>query len=221
MDSSFYELDGVRYDRVTRILDFFATPGLVNWKVRVGKREAGRISREALKIGSKLHESVEAGKLVKRVTIDVKNCWEAYQKWLEEYQPVVEARETTLYDAELMVAGTPDLVTKEAVVDFKTSREIRPNYWLQAAMYAKMAGKGQLAVLRLDKNLAIFDYQVREQNERYVRAFTGLLEAYRYYCTEGETDDREDRSSTTHEEIHDRQEVAEPEVPHAWPVRHW
>lgn len=47
--------DGILYMqqvRVTEVLDYFQAPELVEWKMKVGKAEAGKISRMALKIGT-------------------------------------------------------------------------------------------------------------------------------------------------------------------------
>lgn len=45
--------------RVTQILDFFKPPYLVDWYIKVGKREARRLGTVAKKIGTRVHDLIE------------------------------------------------------------------------------------------------------------------------------------------------------------------
>jgi len=80
----FYEKDGRKYKRQSTIMDFFPHPDLVDWKVKVGKAEAGRIQRKALKIGSRVDELCEKDvvdgsyKLRKADPFEVRSCMEAW-----------------------------------------------------------------------------------------------------------------------------------------------
>ena len=55
-DFEFYEIGGRKYQRFSTIMDYFPHPKLVEWKVSLGKAEAGKISRAALKEGSRIDE---------------------------------------------------------------------------------------------------------------------------------------------------------------------
>jgi len=170
--------------RVTQVLDYFAEPGLIDWKVRVGAREAKKASIKAMGIGSNVDEWVKAdvvgAKLPKLKTIEAKNCVDAYKRWKEDYKPelVVAVR---LYDHKLGLTGEPDLYWGDLVIDIKCSREIQQKYWLQMAMYQYMKGGKRTAVLRLDKNLAEYEYVERDECWCEQQVFLGMLGAYKYF----------------------------------------
>ena len=58
MDDKYYVKDGVSYERVTSILNYFQSPDLVKWKLRVGAKEAKRISTIAMKRGTNVDEAI-------------------------------------------------------------------------------------------------------------------------------------------------------------------
>lgn len=190
-DFEFYERDGKRYDRITACLDYFASPELVNWKLRVGKREAGRISREALKIGENVDLCIrvfldgDGDNLPKLKTQEAKNCWEAFQSWLSVYAPDVDHRKLctigTVFSDELCVAGTPDLEWNvHTVIDIKCSNAIRPQYWLQTEFYGRqMPCCKNKAILRLDKNLGIFEFKMMSLSDEHWAATVGAIKLYR------------------------------------------
>jgi hypothetical protein len=178
--------------RVTEVLDYFATPGLVDWKVRVGKREANRISKQAMNIGTNVDEWVKAkvlgNKLPKLKTMEAETCVVAYKRWEKDYSPDLKVA-TRLYSDPYGITGEPDLYWGDVVVDLKCSSGIRDSYWLQTAAYCKMAGKTDRAILRLDKTLGEYEYKVKEGWMFDWEVFQGLLNAYRFFNppTEGTT----------------------------------
>ena len=58
------------------------------------------------------------------------------------------------------------------------------NYWLQVCQYDKMINNPFLlepAILRLDKNLATYEYKICQNVDECREVFSGLLTAYRFY----------------------------------------
>lgn len=180
-----YEIEDVRHDRVTAVLDSWPPPELIDWKIRVGRKKAGLISRAAMRVGTRTDELVKSGKPPKRSeAIEVRNCLEAYARWREERTDVnIIAYDRRVYNRRIRVAGTLDIETEDSILDIKCSGRISPHYWLQVAMYNWLSGlnKPRLAILRLHKSLGIYEYKTRPYDIRYVRVFLGMLRAYRYF----------------------------------------
>lgn len=132
-NKEYYEIGGEPYDRVTHILKIISS-GLEEWYGEVGLKEAHRISREATGIGKRLHELIhedtlrenilyeQKSVLKKKDSAAVRNCWQAYLDWKRE-------------------RGLP----KNAVVDYKTSKQVRKEYWLQLIAY-EMAFKKRAGI---------------------------------------------------------------------------
>ena len=205
-DVAYYERDGKRrhYDRITRILDYFAPPELVAWKMRVGKREAGRISREAMKIGSNVDECIrsfvrEEKSLPKLKTLEAKNCWEAFNQWRNDYNPGQLGEMHTVFNEELGVAGTPDLYwpSENCIIDIKCSSAIRLSYWLQTEFYCRCYKLPVKAILRLDKNLGIYEFKKMSLSDEHWAATVGLINAYRILAVkDGEQKEESDERNT-------------------------
>lgn len=188
MDDEFYLKDGKSYERVTRILDYFAPPELMSWKVRVGNKEANRISKVALKFGSRVHELIEKnGEVVKKDSEEVKNCMNAWNSWKKDYWSENIVNGVTLYDEKRMVAGTPDFTIGSELIDIKTSREVKSSHFVQLGAYASMmeATPLRVSILRLDKGLGIYEYVSNEKIgvsvDHCIEAFRSLLGYYRFY----------------------------------------
>lgn len=158
--STFYEIDGERYPRVTAVCAVMANSGLAYWRGRVGNAEADRISREATDLGTRAHKAVE--QFVKRETercgpaaCDNHPCpgwWEgmrtdilpivrAYVTWHAEHVRAIVASEKLSVSRLHKFAGTVDLVavldddTTPTVIDIKTSNSVSETWGLQTAAY--------------------------------------------------------------------------------------
>lgn len=193
MDGEFYYKGDIAYDRITKITDYFAPPELVEWKVKVGKKEANRISRIALKFGKEVDDRIRANPLSpvakKKEKAEVVNAIAAWNSWLLHYQPLEIRFPETLYDEDRKIAGTPDFewLDREGVwtlTDIKTSREIRPANFFQLGGYGSMRipKPGHLAILDLSKALGMFDYISNEKLGLSVDAcINGFNEVYLHY----------------------------------------
>lgn len=188
MDSEYYERDGKTYERVTRILDYFATPELVDWKVRVGKKEAKRVGTIATKFGSRVHELIDkCEEPNKKDSEEVKNCYKAFTSWRQDYGFPQLIGGSTLFCDKRMIAGTPDSYMGNTLIDFKTSREVKASHFVQLGAYASLMEKqpSRLAILRLDKQNGMYEWVTNEkvgmEVEQCINAFTYLLGYYRFY----------------------------------------
>ena len=178
--------------RVTEVLDYFATPWLVAWKVKVGAKEANRISKAAMKIGTRVDEYIKANpylpKLSKKDEVDLLNPILAYYKWFNVYKPtsiVPQARIVGMLE-EVEVSGEPDLLVDDVLVDLKCSSRISPVYWIQVNVYAYLAQRHKVAILRLDKVTGAYEYVIKDYDKSLVLVWLGLARAYLYYKGDGD-----------------------------------
>lgn len=184
-----YIKDGKSYDRVTTVLNYFKDPGLFDWAVRVGKKESSRKSKAGKSVGTRVHNLAHAKFLCKpcrvspKESVSIKNCMEAYERWLNVEKPQILDMEVTEFHEVFGIAGTRDMrVAGNQLNDIKTSERISHSFWIQLAIYAKMCPHEieKLGVVRLDKFTGEYEYKVIQYDERLVNLFLGLLSYYRY-----------------------------------------
>jgi hypothetical protein len=185
VDDKYYMRDGQNYTRVTSILNYFADPKLVAWKLKVGAKEAKRISTIAMKRGTLVDDAIRLhvmeGKIPKFKTQEESNCFKAYLQWREDYGIKDISSATTQYDDEAKIAGTPDLWLPDETCDIKCAGHIRDNYWLQTEWYARRKGHGFKSILRLDGNLSQYEYVRKPVSDYELQVFEALVTAYKYY----------------------------------------
>ncbi len=196
----FYIIDNIQYNRVTSILDYFTPPNLIKWRDKVGIETAKKTMSTAKKIGTrghsliKTHFTTRKWKLTSNDSIGIHNGIEAYKKWYEVEKPEIKGMEITVSSRELGLAGTLDIeLINDTIIDTKFSSSIRPNYWLQVAMYSFLRYKirdipRKIAILRLDKFTADYEYRVIDFDEGLVDIYLGLLTYYRYITRKEEKD---------------------------------
>lgn len=178
----------MRVIRVTEVLNYFQPPQLVDWKLRVGKKEANRISKAAMKIGSRLDELVKSNTQPKKA--DKPEIWTAYNayfKWMRTYTPiqVIPQKRAEKAIFGVLLSGEPDFIALNVLTDLKCSIRIDLKYWLQLAAYTWLTDwLGKIAILRCDKLTEAYQYEVRENLARYWEVYKGLLQAYIYFTEE-------------------------------------
>lgn len=176
--------------RVTEVLNYFKEPWYVDWFHDKGRREANKVSKMAMKTGSRVDELIKsnASSGDAKDKEEVHNCMAAYRKWLDVYKPGSITPCTRLHATieGQEVTGEPDLMVDDVLVDIKCSGRISPSYWVQVNMYADLFRKqepfkGQVAILRLDKNTSSYEYVVKDYDKFCVDVWCGLMRAYVYY----------------------------------------
>ena len=180
------------------------------------KKNYRDVSNTALDIGSQVHHAVE--QYVKRgddlrgsLKPEVENGFLAFLDWEEKNVSKWIESEIRTVNEIYGYAGTYDAIyeNKQGVIillDFKTSKAIYPEYWMQVAAYKKaresLFGEYEIyfereeciierfdlheinidkcAILRLDKETGIGEYKEREKKniETYFRAFVSLVDFY-------------------------------------------
>lgn len=193
MDGPVYIKDGKEYLRPTHVLDYFYPPELVDWKIDIGRKEANKISRAALKHGKKIDELIRANKEPsKKDSEEVKSCWKAWMKWVGDFQPGELIFPETQYDEERMVAGTPDIywVRQRMIIDIKSSKELHEgNFFQTGGCYAHFTSLPfpveRVGIVRLDKEIENYEFMTNEQLGLSLpilkKGFDGLVDYYRVY----------------------------------------
>ena len=160
VDKSGYTIDGKKYVRVTRSLGVISKPGLLTWFQSVGKHKADSIMKNRQILGTKVHSLFE--KMLKGETIytetynqEVQLDVRLFKNFMDKCFVSYDSLEQRLWSTTLGYAGTadfigtykscPDFMVKGwkphwkngalVIGDWKTSRDIYPEYWLQLAAY--------------------------------------------------------------------------------------
>lgn len=151
----FYSLpDGVsKLKSVTTLLgEKLDNTGLLEWRKRVGEEEANRISTQAARRGTAIHNMAEkyvlneTGYARGEMPVNVES-FQPLKKALDAHVDNVRGVELALYSKALGCAGRTDLVAewdgKLSIIDFKTSRKPKEpkwieSYFLQSTIYSMM-----------------------------------------------------------------------------------
>jgi len=122
--------------------------GLREWRERIGEKEATKITVQASRRGTKVHELIE-----NYLNNDLDNKFGLGRDMFDTMIPVLDRidniyeQEVPLWSGELGVAGRCDCIAEYegvlSVIDFKTSRKPKKESWikdyfLQACAYSKM-----------------------------------------------------------------------------------
>ena len=187
------------YVRANAVLDMIDDKGLERWKKKMGVVMAEKIGKKARDIGTRVGGLVEREwkegeyKLVKKDGKEVRSCMKAWEALKNDVNPVIIDMERTVFNDEIMVAGTYDVLTETALADIKTSAKIHDRYWLQTAFYLWTLSLNRqnsisaadewtpeyLEIWRLDKQLKMYELERRKMEWRYVEAFKKLTKKYR------------------------------------------
>jgi hypothetical protein len=138
-----YSIDDVGVPGVTTILQIIAKPELDAWINYVGLKKSQEIKQEAANRGTLIHEAVEpilAGKKAKSVDPDTDKIVKNFAKWSKDNVEKWLCFEQAVYNKKELYAGTLDAIAKLKdgrimLVDLKTSKKIREEYYLQLAAY--------------------------------------------------------------------------------------
>lgn len=145
--------DGNKYQSVTTFLGKFSDKSwLDDWKNRVGEEKANKVSTQAKKRGTAVHNILEqyllnnpkyAFKQMPNNMVMARSIINV----LDDHIDVVKGIEVVLWSDSMKIAGRADLYAiyngKESIVDFKTAKNNKneediQDYFLQCTIYARM-----------------------------------------------------------------------------------
>ena len=172
--------------RVTEPLDYFKQDWYCKWLCRVGMREANRIKKEAMAIGSAVDECIKTGqvKVLPKYKVEIENCLRAYKSWKEVYRPKEIVPGVRLFGnvGGVKVTGEPDIFVDGVLVDIKCARKISLSYWIQVNVYRFLGMEtGKVAILRLDKVTGSYEYVEKDFDLSLVSVWIGLMNAMVYF----------------------------------------
>ena len=195
-------IDGVRYYKVpdeeellrlvsiTSVTSHFNKEIFVKWRKRVGNEEADRITKRATKRGTDMHTLVEyfmKNEELPQVPPISDFLFKISKHKLKNIDNI-HALEGSLYSKELGIAGRVDCIAEYngelAVIDFKTSKKIKPEKWLEnyfvqetayACMYFEMTG---IAVEKIVTLMVADNGDVKVYEKTNKRDYIKLLTKY-------------------------------------------
>lgn len=159
-----------------------------------GKRDAGSLAH--LYIENHLHGLTEPDHegYEPEVVSMAETAYLAWLKWADTVRFEVIETETTLYDDEMGLAGTPDLAAIQgqvAIIDWKTSANIYPENWAQISAYQHLWNLNHPEqpvmdgyILQLNKETGGFSHHHEPSLDKYWRFYKAVFEAYRIYKEE-------------------------------------
>jgi len=144
-------------------------------------------------IGTEVHKQIEI--LIKKgieyqiehefpIVPEVYNCCTAFLDWIILNKVEVIETEKTLVNFQYGFAGTCDAVAiingTKYIIDWKTSKDIYPEYALQLAAYRMTEGNNlNVAILRLDKETGEYEFKdMTKHIDKKEKAFLCLLDFY-------------------------------------------
>jgi hypothetical protein len=145
VDRDTYEIDGMRYARVTRVLDIIAKPEFYRWYAKHGVRKCNSIRDDRAAFGTRLHKEIQNKLEGKNVWLDnpeMVKCFKNFNLWLSLHDVEIHCLECNIWNKELLSAGTCDFVGrvdgKNMLLDWKSSKRVYDTHNLQVAAYLYM-----------------------------------------------------------------------------------
>ena len=199
-------IDGVRYytlpsgkkaPSITSITSFYNRQIFKNWREKVGEEQANKITKVATDRGTKFHDLVEKYLLnedinsLKNVLPTTKARWIAARDVLNKIDNI-HALEKPLYSEYFGIAGRVDCIAEYegelAVIDFKTSKKIKPEKWLEnyfvqetayACMYYEMTGISvkKIVTLMVADNGDVKVYEKTNKRD-YIKLLTKYIKEF-------------------------------------------
>jgi len=190
--------DGSAYPSITTILSSQDKPGLKKWREDVGEKEAKRISRESMRIGTAVHQMCEfylSNYIIKLKNEDKKivDTFNRIRFLLGNINNIV-GNEIALYSDVLRIAGTADCIAEYngvlSIIDFKTSRKPKREEWIDdyymqtfayKLMFEEMTGIEIKQVVILIACVDQFDVQVFKKpasdSDKYLTKLVKIMKA--------------------------------------------
>ena len=201
------EVDGIRLynlpngdwvPSITSVTSFYNREVFRKWRQRVGEKEANRVTKESTTRGTDYHEAAQA--YLENRELDWNNYLPLTEFMFKSSQPYLDkigkihAIERTLYSEYLGLAGRVDCIAEYdgelAIIDFKTSKKIKPEKWIEqyfvqatayACMYYELTGipVEKLITIMVTPEGDVHVYDKRNKSDyikllvKYVKEFVG------------------------------------------------
>ena len=183
---------------ITSVTSFHNREVFRKWRQRVGDAEANRITKESTTRGTDYHEAAQA--YLENRELDWNNYLPLTEFMFKSSQPYLDkigkihAIERTLYSEYLGLAGRVDCIAEYdgdlAIIDFKTSKKIKPEKWVEqyfvqetayACMYYELTGIAveKLITIMVTPEGDVHVYDKRNKSDyikllvNYVKEFVG------------------------------------------------
>lgn len=184
---------GKSYPSVTTVTGLHTKQSIMEWRKRVGEKEANKISTRAANRGTKVHQLCEnylRGELDEPDLFDAE-MFGSIRGCLDNINNI-HALETPLFSDFLEVAGTVDCIGeyegKLSVIDFKTSSRVKAredihDYFMQTSAYAVAFEEltkipvGRLVVIMAVENDSPIVF--KEKRDDWIDDFRKLRRDYR------------------------------------------
>lgn len=198
-------IDGVRYysvsedktyPSITSITSFYNRQFFQEWRQKVGEETANKITKVSTERGTKFHDLVEKYLLnVDLNTLDIlpstKALFLSAKKYLDNINNI-HALEKPLYSNYFGIAGRVDCIAEYnnelAIIDFKTSKKIKPEEWIEqyfvqetayACMYYEMTGipVAKLVTIMVAENGECVVYEKRNKSD-YIKLLAKYIKEF-------------------------------------------
>ena len=188
--------DGNAYPSITTVLSLQNKPSLEKWKKDVGEKEAKRISKDSMRIGTAVHQMAEfylSNYIIKLKNEDKKivDTFNRLRFLLGNINNIVGV-EIPLFSDLLRVAGTTDCIAEYngvlSVIDFKTSRKPKKEEWIDdyymqtfayKLMFEEMTGVEIKQVVILVACIDQFEVQVfkkpAKDSDKYLTKLVNIM----------------------------------------------
>lgn len=173
--------------RVTEPLNHYKEQWYIDWIHKIGRTEANKKSKEAMRLGSLLDKIVKENLVPdKKASADTVFAYEAFEKWKKIYQPEYVrpcSRINWAWNG-IEITGEPDFEIPNTTVDLKGAYKISSHYKKQVNTYEwgrRLVGlppNENVAILRCDKAIGSYEYWCEPFDMRFVDAWCGLLVNY-------------------------------------------
>jgi genome maintenance exonuclease 1 len=143
--------DGQAYPSVTTVLSQLSKKAIIEWRHRVGEKQAKKITTKASRRGTSVHKMCEdylENKLSEEKIMPSDNfLFIQLKDIIKSKINNIRALEAPLYSHYLKCAGTVDCIAEYnnvlSIIDFKTSMKVKKeewisNYFMQESAYAVM-----------------------------------------------------------------------------------
>jgi len=192
----YYDVNSKPFPSITSGTSFYNRQVFIDWRKKVGEEEANKITTVATRRGTDFHEVCEKYLLNEDVrSMDILPTTKAL--FLSAKPSIdninnIHALEKPLYSEYFGIAGRVDCIAEYngelAIIDFKTSKKIKPEKWIQqyfvqetayACMYYEMTGIAvkKLVTIMAAENGECHVYEKTNKSD-YIKLLTKYIKEF-------------------------------------------